>query len=77
MEFLTKVDRKGTLKGWLGPDYVEMCQKHPEYVLSELRQCFRSHERRHGDGDYKLGDPVGWLGKHAARVGKIRWHGKM
>jgi hypothetical protein len=76
-EFLQKIDRRGTLKGWLRPDYEALCREHFEYVLGYLKECFRNHERRYGEGPQRLKDPVGWLGKHAARVGKIRWHSKV
>jgi hypothetical protein len=76
LEFLQKVDRKGTLRGRFANDYLRLCELHPDYVLGYLRRAFRDHERKHGDGAFKLKDPVGWMGAQAANVGKMRWQSK-
>lgn len=77
LEFLRKVDRKGTLKGRFLEDYVALCAEYPDFVLGYLRGCFKHFESRYGDGPQRLKDPVGWMGRLAANEDKIRWHGRL
>jgi hypothetical protein len=76
LEFLRKVDRRGTLQGRFGADYEALCQAHPDYVLGRLRDAFDDHERRYGETQFKLSDPVGWMGRKAAAEGRMKWHAR-
>jgi hypothetical protein len=72
------VDRRRTLQGRFGSGYVALCEGEPDYVLGKLRKAFEEHER-HYQGtrpDYRLGDPVGWMGRIAAADGRMKWHGR-
>jgi hypothetical protein len=78
LEFLRKVDRQGTLNGRFRLDYIELCQRHPGYVMERLRACFEEHERyyksKHGQ-TFQIAGPVGWMGAKAAAEGRMKWHG--
>jgi hypothetical protein len=76
LEWLLKVDRKGTLRGRFAGEYESLCFNHAGYVLSRLQGCFEAHEREFGTTPYRLKDPVGWMGSQAAQDGKMPWHAK-
>lgn len=75
---LQSVDRRKTLSGRFADDYEKLCQDSADYVLGPLWRCFEEHEAYYQarNPEYRVRDPVGWMGRKAAEAGRMRWQGK-
>jgi hypothetical protein len=78
LRWLQEVDKLGRLSGPFGPQWEEVCAKHPKYVLQRLRGAFEDHEKRAARKEKgasgvvlaPVGDPLAWLSRKAREEGK-------
>jgi len=72
--WLSSVDKHGDLRGRYGPQWLALCQAHPDYVLTKLRGALEDNRRRvarQEAGVFAVARPLAWLSRKAREEGRL------